>query len=89
VASLPPNPAATLSGRKAPQLCFPKRPLRTRLELSCLAASQPSVRADLICGRDRRLQAARDTDGEGLIAELVRVEKEVSTERYPIRDRIV
>jgi hypothetical protein len=29
-----------LSGREAPQLCFPKRPLRTRLELSCLAASQ-------------------------------------------------
>src|SRR5215510_11848762 len=32
-----------LSGRIAPQRCFPKRPFRTRLEPSCLAASQQEL----------------------------------------------
>src|SRR5262245_58444928 len=32
-----------LSGRKAPQRCFPKHPFRTRLEPSCLAASQQEL----------------------------------------------
>src|SRR5262249_43276245 len=32
-----------LSGRKAHQQCFPKRPCRTRLGLSCLSASQQEL----------------------------------------------